>query len=448
MDASAAPDSFRWRAFFQHCREPLFVLNRRRRIMFANRAWEQLTGQSAANARGLTCTRRAAGDPLSPLARTLCPPAEVLHGQSVRVQRPLPAAAAGPPWWEIEFLPLAGEHRLLGVLGVIRSAAGSPAGPSRQLTEALAALRSQAAARYRLDDWQTAAPAFAPIPAQARLAAASRCPVSLIGERGTGKQWLARAIHHASDRRLLPFIPLDCDHLPPPALRGILHGPLGLDHPYWGGTLYLRDPAALPRELQAELADRLADLPDAAPRIMAGFPADPADDIRSGRLAEQLPAALTVLTIRLPPLRERLAGMPQLVESTLRRVSGAVGRPAAGLTPEAWECVRSYRWPGNLRELHATLRAAAERTAAERIDTADLPLAVRQAKLAAEAPPRPTGELPGLDAVLEQVERRMIELALKRAGGNQSKAAEMLGVWRPRLIRRIKALGIDDKAQE
>src|SRR5919198_744061 len=114
MDASAAPDSFRWRAFFQHCREPLFVLNRRRRIMFANRAW--------------------------------------------------------------------------------------------------APLRSQAAARYRLDDWQTAPPAFAPIPAQARLAAASRCPVSLVGERGTGKQWLARAIHHASDRRHLPFIPLDCEH--------------------------------------------------------------------------------------------------------------------------------------------------------------------------------------------------------------------------------------------
>ena len=85
---------------------------------------------------------------------------------------------------------------------------------------------------------------------------------------------------------------------------------------------------------------------------------------------------------------------------------------------------------------------ATERATAGRIDVAHLPLALRQSKLAAEAAPRPARAEPPLDKVLEQVERRLIELALKRAGGNQSKAAEMLGVWRPRLIRRIKALGI------
>src|SRR5205085_8365002 len=100
------PDTFRWQNFFQHSREPLFVLNRRRRLLFANRAWEQLTGHSAAAARGLACTRRASGDPLAPLARTLCPPPEVLRGEWTRVQRPPPAADAGPPWWEVEFLPL------------------------------------------------------------------------------------------------------------------------------------------------------------------------------------------------------------------------------------------------------------------------------------------------------------------------------------------------------
>ena len=107
------------------------------------------------------------------------------------------------------------------------------------------------------------------------------------------------------------------------------------------------------------------------------------------------------------------------------------------------ECLRAHRWPGNLRELHTLLLHAAENATAGRIDVAQLPLALRHAKLAAEAPPRPAAEQPPLDKVLEQVERRLIELALKRSGGNQSKAAEMLGVWRPRLIRRIKALGID-----
>jgi DNA-binding NtrC family response regulator len=443
MDASGASDSFRWRAFFQHCREPLFVLNRRRRIMFVNRAWEQLTGQSAANAGGLTCTRRATGDPLSALARTLCPPPEVLQGRSTRVQRPLPGLSSGPPWWEIEFLPLAGEQRLLGVLGKIRAEGATPAGPSRLLTEALVGLRSRAAQKYRLEDWRTATPALESIAAQARLAATTACPVALVGEPGTGKQWLARAIHHASDRRHLPFIALDCGSLSAPAIRGLLSGPLGLDHPDWLGTLYLRDPGGLPRELQAELAGRIADQPDANPRIMAGFLGDAAGDVSNGRLLDGFFAALSVLTIRLPALRERPADLPLLTDTMLSRVATVLDRPAAVLTPEAAECLQTHRWPGNLRELHAILLQAAERATAGRIDIAHLPLALRQSKLAAEAPPRPEREEPPLDKVLEQVERRLIELALKRAGGNQSKAAEMLGVWRPRLIRRIKALGID-----
>jgi DNA-binding NtrC family response regulator len=127
----------------------------------------------------------------------------------------------------------------------------------------------------------------------------------------------------------------------------------------------------------------------------------------------------------------------------LARVAGILGRSPATVTPEAAECLRAHRWPGNLCELHAVLMQASERATAGRIDVAHLPLALRHAKVAAEAPPRPAREEPSLDNVLEQVERRLIELALKRAGGNQSKAADMLGVWRPRLIRRIKALGID-----
>jgi DNA-binding NtrC family response regulator len=438
------PDAFRWQSFFHHSRDPLFLLNRRRRLLFANRAWEQLTGQSAAAARGLACTRRAAGDPLAPLARTLCPPPEALDGQYVRVQRPLPGAGAGPPWWEIEFLPLAGENRLLGMLGRIRAGAASAAGPSRQVPEAWAALRSQAAARYRLDDWRSATSAHDPVPAQARFAAATRCPVTLIGESGTGKRWLARAIHHAGDRRHLPFVALDCARLPPPAVRGVLAGPLGLDHTDGAGTVYLRDLGALPRELQADLAGRLADLPDAGPRVVAGFLGDPAEDVMTGRLVAELPAAIGVLTIRLPPLRERPADLPLLAEEMLRRVAAVLEAPAAGLTPDAWECLRAYRWPGNLRELYATLLDAAGHASGGRIDTADLPLTLRQAKVAAESQARPAGELPALDTLLEAVEKRMIELALKRAGGNQSKAAEMLAVWRPRLLRRIKALGITE----
>src|SRR5438874_1742777 len=112
-------DDFRWQALFQHSREPIFVLSRRRRLLFANRAWEALTGLSAADARGLTCTHRSSDRSSAALARTLCPPPEVMRGQSARVQRPEPAAAVGPPWWAIEFLPLSDEGGVIGVLGKI-----------------------------------------------------------------------------------------------------------------------------------------------------------------------------------------------------------------------------------------------------------------------------------------------------------------------------------------
>src|SRR5207302_5687471 len=110
-------DDFRWQALFQHTRDAVFVLSRRRRLLFVNRAWEALTGQSATVARGLTCTRRSSDRPLAALARTLCPPPEVMEGRSARAMRAVPGAAAGPPWWEIEYLPLADESGVIGIIG-------------------------------------------------------------------------------------------------------------------------------------------------------------------------------------------------------------------------------------------------------------------------------------------------------------------------------------------
>jgi DNA-binding NtrC family response regulator len=367
----------------------------------------------------------------------------VFQGQCVRVQRPAPGASAGPPWWEIEFTPLALDDQLIVILGRIEVRQPGAAGAARPLSEVYATLRSRAAQHSSFDqpaptDLETAR-AFA----LARLASQNRVPVGLVGEPGTGKRWLARTIHHASNLRELPFIALDCARLPPDALRGVLFGPLGLDRPHRLGTLYLREPAALPRDLQADVAAHLVGAAGTGVRLTAGFTRDPAADARSGRLLETLYTGLNVLTIPLPPLRERPAELPRLVETMLRRAAPVLGRTLAGLTADAWECVRAYNWPGNLRELYATLLRSGGRATGEHIDAGDLPLAVRQARTAAEMPPRPPSALPPLDQVLEEVEKRLIRLALERAQGNQSRAAEMLSVWRPRLLRRIKALGLD-----
>src|SRR5262249_34972491 len=108
------------------------------------------------------------------------------------------------------------------------------------------------------------------------------------------------------------------------------------------------------------------------------------------------------------------------------------------------DCLAAYPWPGNLDELQFVLQQALENSAESgSIDVAHLPIAIRQARVAADAPVEPVESMPGLDEALENLERKLIVAALKKAKGNQTRAAELLSIWRPRLIRRIKALGIE-----
>src|SRR5205085_4833121 len=135
----------------------------------------------------------------------------------------------------------------------------------------------------------------------ARLASQGRMPVTLIGAAGTGKHWLARAIHQASGVRDRCFACVDCRALLPPLLAELLFEARGRRLAL--GTVYLREPAELPRELQDRLAQMLRDDGGEAPRIIAGHCSDPDDLVKSGRLAESLHCTISTLTIALPPLR-------------------------------------------------------------------------------------------------------------------------------------------------
>jgi transcriptional regulator with PAS, ATPase and Fis domain len=443
----AAPD-FRWQAFFQRSRDPLFLLNRQRRLLFVNQAWEELTGLPAGQVRGLACTRRAPAAPLpsDEVTRALGPPADVLRGHSARVRRCLPAPGGGRQCWDIEFVPFRDEQGTLAVLGKITPVAGGDA-VCGGLPDKVVALRAALAGRYTLDSLGGGTPAQRRLAEQTRLAAASRAAVLLVGEPGAGKHWLARTIHGLGATREQAFAALDCGKLPEPALAAALFGDAGLIRRPGIGTLYLREPAALPCDLQARLAELLADPGEAGPRVIAGCPADPAKEARADRLLEDLHCALGTLVLELPPLRRRLAELPWLVERLLEQVAAADGRPVPALTPAAWESLRAYPWPGNLRELRAALTSARAHAAADTVDVADLPGPVRLAvQLGQEPGPRGERALP-LAPLLEQVERRLIQLALGRAQGNKSRAAELLGLPRPRLLRRMEALGLIEKGE-
>jgi transcriptional regulator with PAS, ATPase and Fis domain len=434
------PPEFRWQAFFRFAREPLFMLSRHRRLLFANPAWEACTGLSLADVRGRPCRRRGGEPSLDPEEATLAalaPPAEAMAGQTCRVRRRNPRDAAD--WWRLEFFPLLGGQGLLGVLGKVTALPGGT-DPASTLPDRLLALRDRQAEAYRLDALPGELPAMRRLIEQARLASQGRMPVTLVGEPGTGKHWLARAIHHAGPTRDRSFAGLDA-RLPPAVLAGLLFESAGRRLAL--GTVYLREPAELPRDLQDRLAQQLrgADEAGAGPRLIVGHRADPSEAVRAGRLQPELHCAASTLTIHLPPLRERLADLDGLIELFLGRARRAAEHHVAGPNPEAVQILRGHAWPGNLRELYETLRGACARAAGERLEPADLPFALRHAPLPAEK------KLP-LDALLEQAERRLILLALRLARGNKTRAAELLGIWRPRLLRRLEHFGIDTGDEE
>jgi DNA-binding NtrC family response regulator len=222
----------------------------------------------------------------------------------------------------------------------------------------------------------------------------------------------------------------------------MLFGQVGLVAGSTVGALFLRDIDKLARELQDRLNDWLDGGAGVRPRLIASCCADPAEAVRSGRLLESLYCALGTLVISVPALRERLADLPALASRMLQRLQSDPGVKPPTLAPGAIEVLSAYLWPGNLRALFAVLQRAQGSVGGERVNVQDLPLALRLAAGLERAPstPRPVS----LDALLEQVERRLISLALRRAGGNKSRAAEYLTIWRARLLRRMEALGLND----
>jgi transcriptional regulator with PAS, ATPase and Fis domain len=444
-ESRAEADSPHWKDYFRRARDPLFLLNRRRQIVFVNDAWQEATGLSAAEVRGQICKRPRAAKAVGPegVLSALCPPPEVLEGQPGRTRRLLPGAPAGARWWDVVFFPFTaadGELRILGKLTPVPAAEG--AGP-QPLPEKLVALRLRVAQRHSLDQLHSVLPALHRLLDQVRLAARVGVPLLLTGEPGTGKHWLARAIHYQGARAELAFAALDCARLRPALLTAILFGDAGLLRRPGLGTLYLREPSCLPRDLQERLCQVLAlevvaspsPGPAAGPRIMAGCSLDPQEELRTGRLHEDLYYSLSTFTLALPPLRERVADLPWLAERFLARAGEESEHRVTSVSAEAWAYLGTHAWPGNLGEFYTVLADACLRARGDRIEVGDLPAYLRTAA------PIPERTLP-LKDLLKQVERRLIQLALRKVGDNKTRAADLLAIWRPLLIRRMKELGI------
>ncbi len=277
---------------------------------------------------------------------------------------------------------------------------------------------------------------------QVRLAAPLPAPALIVGEPGSGKESVARVLHYYTQRREKAFVALDCARLPMAAIAEVLSSNRAPANRQSAGTMYLHEPQRLPRDLQKDLVHLLAAAD--APRLLAGCATDPDEEVRAGRLLPELWCALSVLVLRVPPLHGtpgRLAVARRADSATCRAPRGRTRNRnhARRLGDVARPCVA-----GQSVELIRCLVVRRLLAAKGRIDAADLPGSLRLTQRLADTPGHTdTRPLP-LDALLEQTERRLIQLALQRARGNKRRAAELLDVSRPRLTRRMEVLGMID----
>ncbi|GGW22361.1 nitrogen regulation protein NR(I) [Gemmobacter lanyuensis] len=283
-------------------------------------------------------------------------------------------------------------------------------------------------------------------------------PVLITGESGTGKSLIARAIHDFSDRRTMPFVVAQAADLQS------MDGPAALLSRARGGSLVFDEVADLEDEAQGRIVRMLDMLGDNAPRVMATSQSDLANRMEAGRFRQDLFYRLGGVTLHVPSLRERVDDIPLLAEHFLARGERDFGT-VRRLSNDARELVRAYSWPGNVRQLENTLKRLMVTSTEPEISRAEV-----EAALGSQPLPEPMkglgegdklsasvarhlkryfdlhgGQLPPAgvyNRILREVEAPLIEIALDATGGNQAKCADLLGINRNTLRKKITELDI------
>lgn len=284
-------------------------------------------------------------------------------------------------------------------------------------------------------------------------------PVLISGESGTGKSLIARAIHDFSDRRTLPFVTVNANDLQD------LEGPAKALARVRGGTLLIEEIGDIDDELQARIVRMMDAVGDTVPRFMATSQSDLAAALEQGRVRQDLYYRLSGATLTLPPLRDRVDDIPLLAEHFLARAEQG-GAPGRVISEAAGELFRAYSWPGNVRQLENAIRRLVLTSRAEQITRVEVEQVLgSQPDIEPVMGSGDTEKLTGSVArhlrryfdlhgnmlppsglygrILREVEAPLIEIALEATSGNQAKCADLLGINRNTLRKKITELDIE-----
>ena len=296
--------------------------------------------------------------------------------------------------------------------------------------------------------------------------------VLVTGESGTGKEMVARAIHYESSRADRPFITENCGALPDTLLESELFGyrrgaftgavedRVGLFQQADGGTLFLDEIGETSPAFQVKLL-RVLQEGEFRPlgssravtvdvRVIAATNRDLEADVRSGRFREDLYYRLATIALHVPPLRERRVDLPLIAQALLERSAGTLGKTVSGFAGEALDALAAYPWPGNVRELQNEILRMVALADGPLLEAGLLSARVAAGGALSAAPEEaPGGWADGLSGNLrermEQLELRVLQAAMRRHGGNKSRASRELGLSRVGLRAKLNRHGIVDE---
>jgi DNA-binding NtrC family response regulator len=444
---------------------PVYVIDEQRQVVYCNLACGELLGVACDQLMGQRCVYQATPSGTSPadMAASLCPPPEVFAGQFVSAVVSALHMSGSLLTRHATFIPLGsdGLHGV-GVFAVLSlSDAPDQGGPclaaaaeALELHQQLASIRRELLADWPLEELIGVSPAIRRVRDQVALAARGRTRVLIQGPTGSGREHVARVLHRRAMPDIRePLVPLWCPLLDAELIQttiaALVRQVNSLSEEIAAAgradtprvpTLLLLEVDQLPSDAQAELAGFLA---------LPGFEMDAIATAQEPLLAlaerggfrADLAYALSTLVIDMPALVERGEDIPLLCQCFVERFNAAGGRQLSGFTSEALDLLCGYSWPENADELADVVARACQAADGPLVEPRHLPDKIRWAQQAVAHPRRAEDPIV-LDQFLEEVEKELLGRALKRAKGNKTKAARLLGMTRARFHRRLDHFGL------